>query len=188
MRTTPLMKRVAVFGNAAGGKSTLSKRLAALTRLPLHPLDLIQFRAGGEKVPHPDYLKTHEAILRDDEWIIDGFGCVASAWERFAKADTLIYVDLPIVTHLRRVTKRLIQGLFATPEGWPENSPMWRSTMDSYKAVFLCHRHLTPRYRQMVIDMATVKRVHHLRSPAEMAGFLQAVEREYVARCGNKGN
>jgi len=31
------MKRVAVFGNA-GGKSTLARRLAELTRLPLYPI------------------------------------------------------------------------------------------------------------------------------------------------------
>ena len=34
------MKKVAVFGNAGGGKSTLSKRLAEMTGLPLVVLDL----------------------------------------------------------------------------------------------------------------------------------------------------
>ncbi len=37
------MKRVAIFGNTGGGKSTLAKRLSEVTGLPLHPLDLIQF-------------------------------------------------------------------------------------------------------------------------------------------------
>lgn len=46
-RWTTRMQRVAVFGNAGGGKSTLAKRLAELTRLPLYPLDLIQFKAGA---------------------------------------------------------------------------------------------------------------------------------------------
>ena len=41
------MKKVAVFGNAGGGKSTLSKRLAELTGLPLVVLDLIQYKPGG---------------------------------------------------------------------------------------------------------------------------------------------
>ena len=173
------MKRVAVFGNAAGGKSTLAKRLAGLTHLPLYPLDLIQYKAGGGRVPHEEYLKAHADILRRDAWIIDGYGCVASAWERFSQADTLIYIDLPLITHFRWVTKRLIQGLFATPEGWPENSPIWSSTLDSYKVVWLCHRRLTPRYRRLVAEMAAVKRVHHLRSPAEMRGFLRKTEREY---------
>ena len=45
------MKKVAVFGNTGGGKSTLAKRLAGLTGLPLYPPDLIQYRVGGGKVP-----------------------------------------------------------------------------------------------------------------------------------------
>jgi len=118
------MKRVAVFGNAGGGKSTLAKRLAEITRLQLYPLDMIQFRSGGVEVPHDEYLKAHADLLRREEWIIDGFGCVDSAWERFSKADTLIYIDLPLVTHHWWVTKRLIKGLFRTPEGWPRGSPM----------------------------------------------------------------
>ncbi len=175
------MDKVAVFGNAAGGKSTLAKRVAELTRLPLYPLDTIQYRRGGDKVPHDEYLKAHAELLMRDQWIIDGFGCVRSAWERFAAADTLIYIDLPLFTHYRWVTKRLIKGLFVNPAGWPENSPIWSSTLDSYRVVGLCNRHLTPRYRQLVADAASTKQVHHLRSPDEMRSFLQVMEREYRA-------
>jgi len=174
------MKRVAVFGNAGGGKSTLAKRLAELTRLPLHPVDRMQWRTGAVAVSHEEYLQAHADLLRRDEWIIDGFGCVASAWERFARADTLVHVDLPLVTHYWWVTKRLIEGLWVAPEGWPENSPMWSSTMAGYRVIGLCHRELTPRYRQLVADAAGSKRVHHLRSPAEIASFLKAVRCEHV--------
>ena len=93
------MKRVAIFGNTGAGKSTLAKHLAELTRLPLYPIDIIQYRAGGGKVPHEEYLKAHAELLAQDEWIIDGYGCVASAWERFSRADTLVYIDLPLATH-----------------------------------------------------------------------------------------
>jgi adenylate kinase family enzyme len=31
------VKKVAVFGNAGGGKSTLAKKLAELTHIPLYP-------------------------------------------------------------------------------------------------------------------------------------------------------
>ena len=175
------MKKVAIFGNTGGGKSTLAKRLTEVTRLPLYPIDLIQFKAGGGRVAYDEYLKAHADLLRRDEWITDGFGDVASAWERFAQVDTLVYIDLPLVTHYWWVTKRLIEGLFVTPEGWPEKSPMWRSTMDSYKVVWLCERRLTPRYRQLVADAAASKRVHHLKSPTEMATFLDAIKREYVS-------
>ncbi len=172
------MKRVAVFGNAGGGKSTLARRLAELTHLPLHPLDLIQYRIGGSQVPHEEYLKEHAELLKRDTWIIDGYGCRKSAWERFARADTLVYIDLPLTTHFRWVTKRLFQGLFVTPEGWPEGSPILSSTLGCYRVLWLCHRRLTPKYRELVSQSRRDKRVHHLRSAGEMAAFLREVERE----------
>lgn len=172
------MKRVAVFGNAGGGKSTLAKRLADLTRLPLYPVDTMQWKAGGVGVPHEDYLRAHADLLRQDAWIIDGFGCAQSAWERFSQADTLVYVDLPLSTHYWWVTKRLIKGLWRAPEGWPENSPLWSSTLAGYRVIPLCHREMTPRCRQLAADAAGPKRVHHLRSRAEMTVFLRDVGRE----------
>ena len=45
-----------------------------------------------------------------DAWVVDGFDCVKSAWERFASADTLVCIDLPLLTHFLRVTKRLLKG------------------------------------------------------------------------------
>jgi adenylate kinase family enzyme len=171
------MKKVAVFGNTGGGKSTLARRLAELTGLPLHPLDLIQFKPGGEAVPHDEYLKAHADILARDAWIIDGYGDTASAWERFAVADTLIHVDLPLVVHAWWVTKRLLKAPFVAPEGWPEGSPLRASTLNSYKVIGRCHRHLTPKYRQLVVEQAAIKRVHHLRSRAEIEAFLHEVKR-----------
>jgi adenylate kinase family enzyme len=176
---TPGMQRVAVFGNAGGGKSTLARQLARITGLPLHSLDTIKYKPGGGEVPNDEYLRIHSELLREDEWIIDGFGCVSSAWERFSAADTLIYVDLPLFTHYVWVTKRLVKGLVVTPEGWPENSPMWSSTLNSYRVLRLCHEKLTPRYRQLVAEQASRKRVHHLRSPRAMKVFLGAVTSEY---------
>jgi hypothetical protein len=75
--------------------------LAEVTRLPLYLLDTIQYKPGGGEVPHAEYLKAHQELLSRDAWIIDGFGCAASAWERFSAADTLIHVDLLLFTHFR---------------------------------------------------------------------------------------
>jgi hypothetical protein len=106
---------------------------------------------------------------------------MAIAWERFAAADTLIYVDLPLFIHCRWVTKRLIKGLFADPPSWPENSPLWSSSMQSYRVLWLCHRHhrhLTPNYRQLEAEGAASKRVHWLRSPGQICSFLKGVKKE----------
>ena len=172
------MKRVAVFGNAGSGKSTLARQLSEIAGLPLYPLDLIQFRPGGEPVPHEEYLRQHAELLRQEEWIIDGFGDTKSAWERFASADTLIHVDPPLPVCAWRVTKRFVKGMFVLPEGWPEGSPMWRSTLQSYRVLRLCHERLTPKYRALIAEEAGRKRTYGLRSSADIRVFLQSVRSE----------
>jgi adenylate kinase family enzyme len=180
------MNKVAVFGNAAGGKSTLARRLAEITGLPLYTLDIVQYPDGryradqrdGGKISGDEYCKLHADLLSRDRWIIDGFDSVALAWERFAAADTLVFVDLPLTAHYWGTTRRLIAGLFRNPPGWPEKTPVWESSLDSYRVVGACHRTLTPRYRQYVAEAAASKRVHHLRSRAAVRAFLQAVAHE----------
>lgn len=166
------MKKVAIFGNTGAGKSTLAKALAEITGLPLVTLDKILYQSGGEKIPHVDYLSIHAELLETDKWIIDGFGCVPSAWDRFSAADTLVYVDLPLFIHWLWVTKRFFKGLLVNPEGWPERSPVVKSTITSYKVLWLCHQKLTPRYRRFVEEVAGEKRVIHLKSPRAIKNFL----------------
>jgi hypothetical protein len=84
-----------------------------------------------------------------------------------------------VFNHYRWVTKRLVKGIFATPEGWPEGSPIWSSTVDSYRVIQLCNRHLTPKYRKFLKEAAATKRVHHMRTPRQIADFLRALRNEY---------
>jgi len=174
------MKRVAVFGNAGGGKSTLARELAAITGLPLAVVDELQYRAGGVKVPHEEYLQAHAMLLASDEWIIDGFGGVKQLWERLEVADTLIHVDLPLAVHAIWVTKRLIEGLFVAPQGWPEGSPVISSSISSYRVLWPCHTRLTPKYRSYVAEAAKRKRVFHLRSSRELMQFLESMGKEHA--------
>jgi hypothetical protein len=74
-------------------------------------------------------------------------------------ADTLVYLDLPLAIDHWWATERLDKGLFANPEGWPANSPIWASTIESYEVLWRRHCGLTRRYRQLVADAAASKRV-----------------------------
>lgn len=182
----PPMRRVAVFGNAGGGKSRLARQIAEATGLPLYCLDKVEFPEGryrrdqpdGGKLPAGEYAEIHASILGRDRWVIDGFGTLASTWARLGEADTLVYIDLPLLQHYAWVTKRLVVGLFRTPPGWPEGSPLWASSLASYRIVWRCHRLLTPRYRQLVGDAGSSRRVHHLKSASEIAAFLDSVRQK----------
>jgi adenylate kinase family enzyme len=172
------MKKVAVFGNAGGGKSTLSKRLSEITGLPLHILDKIKYQPGGLQVSDEDYKQTHDDILATDRWIIDGFGSMETLWPRLDEADTLVYVDLPLYVHFWWVTKRFITGYLKPPEGWPQNSPILRSSLTSYRVLWLCHKYLTPKYREYIKQGKSTKNVYHIRSIKDITQFFELVENE----------
>jgi len=169
------MKKVAVFGNAGGGKSTLSKILSQIAGLPLYVLDKMQYRAGGDLVPHEEYKHNHQQILATDRWIIDGFGCMETLWLRLSEADTLVFVDLPLYVHFWWVTKRLITGYFKPPEGWPQNSPILRSSLSSYRALWLCHKYLNPKYRDYIEQDQSIKSVYHIRSTEQISQFFEQI-------------
>lgn len=96
-------------------------------------------------------------------------------WQRLNAADTLVYIDLPIYVHCWWVTKRFITSYFNPPAGWPDNSPLWKSSMNSYKVLYLCEKHLTSKYRDYVEKARRTKTVYHLRSPREIAQFLDSL-------------
>lgn len=169
------MQKVAVFGNAGAGKSTLSQNLADITGLPWIPLDAIKYQPGGVALPHNEFKAAHDQLLQQDQWIIDGFGSLDTVWERLAAADTLVYLDLPVPRHYWWVTKRFLQSAWRSPAGWPERSPLLKGTLNSYYTVWLCHTKLTPQYREYVERAKAAKAVYHLRSLQDIEQFHQAI-------------
>jgi adenylate kinase family enzyme len=144
--------------------------------LPLYILDKIQYRSGGAEVPHDDYKLAHQQILDSDRWIIDGFGCMETLWLRLNEADTLVFVDLPLYVHFWWVTKRAIAGYFNPPDGWPENSPILKSSLSSYRVLWLCYKYLTPRYREFIEQAQSSKNVYHIRSSEQIAQFFETIK------------
>jgi hypothetical protein len=61
------------------------------------------------------------------------------------------------------------------PEGWPENSPILKSTLNSYRVLWPCHKTLTPAYRRLVFESIDLKTIYHLKSPLEIGGFLNDI-------------
>ncbi len=169
------MKKVAVFGNTGGGKSTLSRKLSEMKNLPLYILDKIQYKPGGVRVPYEEFKQNHEEIISQDEWVIDGFGSLEMVWLTLGKADTLVYIDLPLSVHFWWVTKRFITGFFVPPKGWPENSPLLKSSLQSYNTLWLCHQRLTPKYRDYVLEAKKTKKVYHLQSTQDIKNFFELI-------------
>jgi len=169
------MKKVAIFGKPANGKSTLSKRLASSIGIKLYALDSILYESNGQEVDRKSYEEIHENILSSDEWIIEGFGpinSIDSFYKRLEAADTLIYIDLPYSVTYWLVTKRFIKGLFVKPEGWPEGCSILKGTLESYRILKLCPRFWNDDFFKQLERIAVGKSLYVIRNVSELNDFV----------------
>ncbi|MCJ8339054.1 MAG: hypothetical protein MJK10_11330 [Pseudomonadales bacterium] len=96
---------------------------------------------NGDLLGRKKYHREHGNILSADSWIIDGLGPKESFNKRLDVADTLVYIDLPYVVSYWLVTKSLLKGLLAKPEGWPQGSSIVKGTLQSYKVLKHCPKY-----------------------------------------------
>ena len=100
------MNRIMILGCCGSGKSTLSRKLRELTGLPLYHLDQYYWKTNWTETPKDEWEKIVTGLAHKDRWIIDGnYGGTMDV--RFEKADTIVYMDIPTVTCLGRVIKRV---------------------------------------------------------------------------------
>lgn len=98
-------KRIAVIGLPGSGKSTFAIALGKALNIPVHHLDRHMFD-GRAKRDQAEFLGLKQALVKEASWIIEG--CSISTLEmRFATADTVIYLDLPRLTCIWRVCRRM---------------------------------------------------------------------------------
>ena len=101
-------RRVMVVGGCGAGKSTFSKRLAALTGLPLTHLDRLGWRENWEKTPREEFDAALSAVTAGDEWIIDG-NWSRTISERLRRADTVVWFRFSGVRCLHGVVGRFFR-------------------------------------------------------------------------------
>lgn len=111
------MKRICIVWNSWSGKSTLADKLSSLLHIPAYHLDTICLDDDWKWLPKEEVDKIIYPILEEETWIIDGnFLNLLPIEERFAKADTVIMLDVPRYKSLYRVIKRFIKTQFCKKE------------------------------------------------------------------------
>ena len=103
------MKRVVVTGNAGGGKTILSKQLSRSTGLPLFLLDQVLWKPGWQALSLSEFDAVHQELIQKDAWIIEGVGYDETLEARFDRADTIVFLDFPLLRHYWWAAKRQIK-------------------------------------------------------------------------------
>jgi adenylate kinase family enzyme len=170
------MKRIAVIGNAGGGKTTMCRKLSQLLQIQVHHIDMIQWKPNWERTPLEEFHEVHEKILAQESWIIDGFGPMDAISKRFSLADTLILVDYPLAIHYWWSMKRQIKDIFIPRDDLPENCPMLPKTWELIQIIWWVHKEIRPEFIKLASQYEAEKQLFHLRSPHEMKKFLEQME------------
>lgn len=66
-----LMKKVIVIGSPGAGKSTFSRKLRAVTGLPLYHLDMIWHKPDRTNISREELVQEQKKIMENRSWIID---------------------------------------------------------------------------------------------------------------------
>ena len=99
------MKKIIVIGCPGSGKSTVSRTLHNKTGIPLYHLDMMYWNADKTTVEKSVFLERLSAVLKKDEWIIDGnYGSTMEL--RMAVCDTVIFLDYPLEVCLDGIKER----------------------------------------------------------------------------------
>jgi adenylate kinase family enzyme len=104
------VQRVAILGSGGAGKSVLAAAVGERTGLPVVHLDVVYWQPGWTKPPRDQFGAKLDAVVAEDRWILDGnFLRDDRADPRFARVDTVIFLDLPRRLCLWRIVKRRVQ-------------------------------------------------------------------------------
>jgi adenylate kinase family enzyme len=146
------VRRVSVVGNSGSGKSTLARALAARLGVPHLELDSVYHQPGWQPLPVEEFVARVDAATRGDGWVVDGnYSTVRElVWTR---ADTVVWLDPPRRTVMRRIVWRTLRRIALRVELWNTNRERWRNlfTRDPNESVIMWawHRHSTYRARYL---------------------------------------
>lgn len=177
------MRRISVVGSSASGKTTIAGIVSQVLGVPHLELDSVFHRPGWQPLDDASFRTSVAAFAQHDAWVIDGnyvsHGVAQVVWPR---ADTLVWLDPPRTTVLRRVLGRTLRRLVTREELWNGNRESWRGMFSRVPEdniilwAWTRHAPTRERYEVMLRDGTWQHlSVRRLRTPADVRTFIDEV-------------
>ena len=179
-------ERIVIIGNTSSGKSTLAAQLAEVIDGKYIELDALFWRTPGWQEPEAADFQAavRSSIETTSRWASSGnylsHGVQDILWPL---ADTLIWLDTPLVTVLRRVLSRSWRR-------WRDDELLWGTQREDFwdhlklwndqSLIHFAIRYHRPKQRRYAAEFADPRWAHlrkyRLRSPKAVDAFLDRVE------------
>jgi len=167
------LKRIVVVGNSGAGKSTLAKELASRLQLLYIASDSYYWEKG--------WMPTEATIVRQrivkavagDFWVIDG-NCIAERDVVWSKADTIIWLDYPLLLILWRVCRRNLQWVATQEQTWSGNSMTFGRAVSGIRHSLKTYKQKQATYPGYLAEFPHLKVVHIL-APEQMKRWLAQI-------------
>lgn len=172
------IRRIMIVGQPGSGKSTLALALGALTGLPVVHIDHIHWHPGWVERSRDEKTRLCNAVEAGDAWIFEG-GYSATWDNRLARADLVIWLDLPLWLRFWRVVRRTIvwngRNRPDLPEGCAEG--FHRETLPFWAYIWRTRRSARARIARLAGRARPGQPVVRLRSGRAVRRFLARLEK-----------
>jgi adenylate kinase family enzyme len=129
-------QRISVVGTTGSGKTSLAGLLARRLALPHVELDSLHWGPDWTPVPPEVFRARVSQALQCPRWVCDGnYSPVRDiVW---AKADTIIWLDYPLVVIMWQLLGRTFRRALARQELWQSNRESFRMSFFSQDSILL---------------------------------------------------
>lgn len=165
-----------MVGATGSGKTTLSVRIAECLGLPHIETDAIYWGPHWQPIALEDFRQQIDTITRGARWVIDGnYSKVRDlVWGR---ADTLVWLDYPILLVFMRLLRRSLPRVFTRVELWNGNHETFKGMFLSRDSLFIWLFQSYPRQKRGYPQLITQPMFSHLqfvrlKSPGEAEAWL----------------
>jgi len=172
-----------VVGTSGSGKSTLGAALAARIGADYLELDSVFHQPGWVPLPREQFRERVAAAVAGERWVIDGNYTSQVKDLVWARADTVVWLDLPRRTVMRQIIWRSFRRALRRTELWNGNRERWRNffSLDKEESViaWAWQTHAATRAK-LEAAMADQGNSHlkfvRLKNPGAVRRFLRSAE------------
>ena len=170
------MRRVAVLASASGnGKTTVGRVLAERLGVPFVELDSLVHGPNWTEIPDADLRRLVAPIIAGEGWVMDGSYRRKIGNLILDRADTIVWLDLPIRVWFPRLLRRTLRRIGRGETLWNENrETLWNAFWGRESLFGYALRTHFDRRRRYPVELAGYE-VIRLATPAEVDRFLAGV-------------